>query len=245
MGKKGPPKHLKRHMSPAFWPIHRKEAVWAVRTSPGPHGAKVSTPLLVLLRDTLKYAQTAKEARMLIKEGKVVVDGKVRRSEKYPTGLMDVVWLPNANETYRVMPKHGGRFILHSINREEAEYKLCRIIGKTTTDGGKIQLNLHDSRNIQLENDGSQYAVNDILKIKLPEQEILEKIDFKPGAKAIITGGISQGTSGIIIGLGSEPGKKRTATVRTDKDEDVRTLASYVFAVGTEIPIISLPSADD
>ena len=242
MGKKGPTRHLKRHMSPAFWPIHRKEAAWAVRTGPGPHGAKVSTPLLVLIRDTLKYAQTAKEARMLIKEGKVVVDGKIRRSEKYPAGLMDVVWLPKANETYRVMPKHGGRFILHPINREEAEYKLCRIIGKKTTDGGNTQLNLHDSRNIQLEDGGSQYSVNDILKIKLPEQEILEKIDFKPGVKAIITGGRSQGTSGILIGLGSEPGKKRTATVRTDKDEDVRTLASYVFAVGTETPIISLPS---
>lgn len=242
MGKKGPTRHLKRHMSPAFWPIHRKEAAWAVRTGPGPHGAKVSTPLLVLIRDTLKYAQTAKEARMLIKEGKVVVDGKIRRSEKHPAGLMDVVWLPNANETYRVMPKHGGRFILHPISRDEAEYKLCRIIGKKTTDGGNTQLNLHDSRNIQLEDGGSQYSVNDILKIKLPEQEILEKIDFKPGVRAIITGGRSQGASGILIGLGSEPGNKRTATVRTDKDEDVRTLASYVFAVGTEMPIISLPS---
>jgi hypothetical protein len=31
------------------------------------------------------------------------------------------------------------------------------------------------------------------------------------------------------MGLGSEPGNKRTATIRTPENEDVRTLVKYVF----------------
>ena len=227
-------------MSPTFWPIPRKETVWAVRTSPGPHGLMVSTPLLVVVRDFLGYAETAKEARKLINQGKVLVDGKIRRDERFSVGLMDVVELPDAESVFRVLPEHGGRFILHPINKEEAGFKLCRVVGKTTVDGGATQLNLHDGRNLLLPDRGDAYAVNDIVKLEIPDQEITDHVVFKPGVRVIITGGKSQGQYGILIGLGPEPGKKRTATIRTPDNEDVRTLAKYIFAVGTETPIISL-----
>lgn len=202
---------------------------------------KVSSPLLVVVRDFLGYAETAKEARMIIKQGKVLVDGKARADERYSVGLMDVVELPDAEKYYRVLPEHGGRFILHPIKREEAAYKLCLIVGKTTVKGGATQLNLHDGRNVLLADGGDTYAVNDIVKLSVPDQEITDHIEFKPGVRVIITGGRSQGQFGILIGLGSEPGSKRTATIRTPENEDVRTLAKYVFAVGSETPIISLP----
>jgi small subunit ribosomal protein S4e len=202
---------------------------------------KVSSPLLVVVRDFLGYAETAKEARMIIKQGKVLVDGKARADERYSVGLMDVVELPDAEKYYRVLPEHGGRFILHPISGGEAAYKLCLIVGKTTVKGGATQLNLHDGRNVLLADGGDTYAVNDIVKLSVPDQEITDHIEFKPGVRVIITGGRSQGQFGILIGLGSEPGRKRTATIRTPENEDVRTLAKYVFAVGSETPIISLP----
>ncbi|UCH56747.1 MAG: 30S ribosomal protein S4e [Candidatus Bathyarchaeota archaeon] len=244
MGKKGPTKHMKREMSPKFWPIHRKEAVWAAKPSPGPHRAKVSMPLLVTVRDFLGLAQTAKEAKTVIKQGKVRVDGKTRRDERFSIGLMDVVELPEADQRFRVLPEHGGRFTLHPISKEEAVFKLCRITGKTTVRKGTAQLNLHDGRNVLLEDGGGAYEVNDIVKLNIPEQEITDHIPFKPGVRAIITGGRSQGRFGILIVLGSEPGDKRTATIRTQENEDIRTLASYVFAVGTDTPMISLPGVD-
>lgn len=244
MGKKGPSKHLKREMSPKFWPIHRKEEVWAVRSKPGAHGARVSAPLLVVIRDFLGLAETAKEAKTIIKRGKVFVDGKPRNDDRFPIGLMDVLTLPEADERYRVLPEHGGRFILHPISGEETGFKLCRIIDKTTAANGVVQLNLHDGRNVLLAEGGEIYDVNDIVKVSVPKQEITDHIAFKPGVRAIITGGKSQGQYGILIGLGSEPGDKRTATIRTPENEDVRTLASYVFAVGTETPLISLPGGN-
>lgn len=244
MGKKGPSRHQKREMSPKFWPIHRKEDVWAVRSSPGAHGAKVSMPLLVVIRDVLGLAETAKEAKMIIKQGKVAVDGKPRRDDRFSIGLMDVLELPDADQRFRVLPEHGGRFILHPISEEEASFKLCRIVDKTTVGNGITQLNLHDGRNILLSEGGGTYDVNDIVKVSVPDQEITDHIAFNPGVRAIITGGRSQGQYGILIGLGSGPGAMKTATIRTLGNEDVRTLASYVFAVGTDTPIISLPGGN-
>jgi hypothetical protein len=46
----------------------------------------------MLLRDILKYATTGKEAKMIVKQGKVKVDGKTRFDERFPVGLMDVVF---------------------------------------------------------------------------------------------------------------------------------------------------------
>ena len=239
MGKKGPSKHMKREKSPKFWPIHRKEKKWSVRPKPVSHKTQVTMPLTVVIRDSLKFANTAKEAKLIINQGKVIVDGKTRLYERYSIGLMDVLELPDADIRYRVLPQHGGRFILHPIPKEEASFKLCRIVGKTSVKNGLTQLNLHDGRNILIDKD--EYDVGDVIKLDIPRQEITDHIAFKPGVRAIITGGRSQGKKGILMELGSEPGKKKTATIRTPENEDVRTLAGYVFIVGKETPLISLP----
>lgn len=241
MGKKGPSKHMKRELSPKFWPIHRKEHVWAVKTSPGPHALKESMPLLVVVRDALGYAGTGREAKMLIKQGKILVDGRPRRDERYPVGIMDVMELPDAKQLFRVLPAQGGRLKLHPIEGGEAGFKLCRIVGKTRVKGGMEQLNLHDGRNVIPPEGEDRYSVNDVLQLKVPEQEVLGHISFKEGVLAAVIGGRSKGKHGIVTGLGSEPGGKRTATIRTPGGEEVRTLARYVFAVGDGEPLISLP----
>ena len=240
MGRKGPTRHLKRHVSPAFWAVHRKEETWAVRTSSGPHTLGTSIPLSVILRDVLKYATTGREAKMIVKEGKVKIDGKARLDERFPVGLMDVVTFLDTGESYRALPERGSRLILNPIKGDEASFKLCQITGKKILTNGVVQLQMHDGRTINVQPDGP-YKVNDVVKLKVPEQEILGHIAFKEKIQSIITGGRSQGETGLIVGFGSESGRKRTATVRTPKGEDIRTLAKYVFPLGTETPMISLP----
>jgi small subunit ribosomal protein S4e len=243
LGKKGPTRHLKRHKSPAFWTIPRKAGKWAVRSSPGPHSIQSSIPLNVILRDTLKHASTSKEAKILIKAGKLVVDGKIRVDERFPVGLMDVLHLPDSDENYRVLPDHGGRLKFHPISKEETSFKLCRIIGKTTLQGRITQLNLHDGKNINVDSDADNFSVNDVLKVKIPDLEIQDHIEFREMTQVIIIGGRSQGANGMLIGLGPEPGWKKTATIRTQDGEDIRTLAGYVFVIGEKEPVISLKGA--
>ncbi len=245
MGNKGPTKHLKRHMSPAFWPIHRKGGTWAVRPSSGPHSLKTSIPTKVILRDQFKYATTAREAKSLIKNGKMLIDGKVRKDDRFPVGLMDVVHIPDTKEYFRVLPDHGGKLKFLAITAEEAQFKLCRIIGKTSLKAGKTQLNLHDGNNVVLNTETDKYKVNDVLKIKVPEKEIQDSIEFKEMQQVIITGGKSQGEQGVLTGLGTEPGWKKTATIRTLEGNDIRTLSKYLFVVGVNEPVIKLNAGEE
>lgn len=242
MGRKGPTRHLKRQQAPTFWTIKRKEAIWSINTSPGPHNFGSSIPVTVLLRDMLNYATTRKEASHISNQGKIKIDGKPRLDDKFPVGLMDVVSLPDASESYRVLPAKGGRLKLHQIKGDEIGFKLCRIIGKTILRNNVTQLRLHDGRTLVVST-GSPYKVNDVLKIKVPSQEIMEHISFKDQLQIIITGGRSQGETGMIIGFGDEPGWKKTATVRTPSGEDIRTLTKYVFPIGTTESLISLPES--
>ena len=245
MGNKGPTKHLKRHMSPAFWPIHRKGGTWAVRPSSGPHSLKTSIPTKVILRDQFKYATTARESKSLIKNGKMLIDGKVRKDDRFPVGLMDVVHIPDTKEYFRVLPDHGGKLKFLAITAEEAQFKLCRIIGKTSLKAGKTQLNLHDGNNVVLNTETDKYKVNDVLKIKVPEKEIQDSIEFKEMQQVIITGGKSQGEQGVLTGLGTEPGWKKTATIRTLEGNDIRTLSKYLFVVGVNEPVIKLNAGEE
>ncbi|MBS7652077.1 MAG: 30S ribosomal protein S4e [Candidatus Bathyarchaeia archaeon] len=244
MGKKGPTRHLKREASPRIWPIPRKRFVWAPRTSPGPHPIDESIPLLIMVRDILGYAETGREARIVIKEGQILVDGRTRRDIGFPVGIMDVVEIPKAGQAFRVLPASRERLRLHPIGEEELRFKLCRIIGKTTIKGGRTQLNLHDGRNILLEDGGSEYKLNDVIKLSIPDQEILDHVRFEKGARALVIGGGSRGMYGLIVELRTEPWKRRTAVLKIPGREEITTLARYLFAVGSEKPLISLPGGE-
>jgi len=242
MGRKGPTRHMKRQMAPMFWTINRKANVWSINTSSGPHNFGNSIPITVLLRDMLNYATTRREAAMITKQGKIKIDGKPRLDDKFPVGLMDVISLPDAGESYRVLPTKGGRLALHQIKGDEIGFKLCKIIGKTTLRNNVTQLRLHDGRTLSVPSE-AKYKVNDVLKLKIPSQEVVEHVSFKDQLPIVITGGRSQGETGMIIGFGDEPGWKKTATVRTPGGEDIRTLTKYVFPIGTTEPLISLPES--
>ncbi|HOV51863.1 MAG TPA: hypothetical protein PKV83_02895, partial [Methanothrix sp.] len=54
--------HQKRLTIPVSWPVARKTSVWVPKSSPGPHSAMESIPLLVVIRDMLKLVDDAREA---------------------------------------------------------------------------------------------------------------------------------------------------------------------------------------
>ncbi|MEM1530077.1 MAG: 30S ribosomal protein S4e [Candidatus Bathyarchaeia archaeon] len=249
MGKMGGSRHLKREATPEFWPIHRKKHVWALKPSPGPHPIERCIPLGIIVRDLLGFAKTMREAKKIIAQGKILVDGRIRCDEHFPVGLMDVLSIPEINAYYRVLPYEKG-LILHKIDREEAEYKICRIEDKTTIDGGHIQLNLHDGRNIFIRSEdqsnpaGNIYKTLDTLKISLPDQSILEHLRLNLGMMAIIVDGENIGKYGFIKAIEEIEGQKRRrnlVTIEDEKGQVYQTILDYVFVIGDRTPRISLP----
>ncbi|MCD6445627.1 30S ribosomal protein S4e [Candidatus Bathyarchaeota archaeon] len=251
MGKKGESKGLKRKPAPKFWPIHRKEHVWVVKPSPGPHPAKKCLPLAIILRDILGLAETRKEAKTIISQGKVLVDGKIRREDNFPVGLMDVISIPEINKLFRVLPSKKG-LILHEISKEEATFKLCRIENKTIIKNGHIQLNFHDGSNLLIKvadpknPEEDVYKTLDTLKISIPDRQIIEHVKVKKNCFAIITGGKNIGKFGRIIDIEEAEGKKRRnllVTVDDGRGNRYQTILDFIFTVGGKEPLISLPEA--
>jgi small subunit ribosomal protein S4e len=223
--------------------------MWVVKPTPGPHSLESCLPITLLLRDILGVAKIRKEAKIITAQGKVYVDGKIRRDDKFPTGLMDVVSLPDMDKHFRVLPSHKG-LILHPISKEEASFKLCRIENKTLVKNGHIQLNLHDGSNVLVKVADPKnpqedvYSTFDTVKISLPDRQILEHIKMKENDYVIITGGKNVGKHGRIIEIEKVKGKKRKdaiVTVEDEKGNRYQTIMEFVFAVGGEKPLISLP----
>jgi len=248
VGRKGPPKHLKRFASPAFWPIPKKAYTFTVRPLPGPHPIEDSIPLLIIIRDILKHCETYREAKKIIKKGEILVDGRIIREEKFPVGLMDVVSIPSTGENYRVLPDPIKGLILHPIGKEEATFKLCRIENKTMVKGGNIQLNLHDGRNILIKvanpakPEEDVYDVLDVIKIGVPDQNIQAHIKFREGIQALIIKGKNRGLYGRVNKIeGPIQREYKTAIIESFNGNLVRANITYVFAIGENEQLISLP----
>jgi len=240
---------LKREASPKFWPIHRKEFTWAVKPRPGPHPINRCIPLVLIVREILDLAKTRKEARKIISQGKILVDGKVRRDDRFPAGLM----IPDLDVHYRILPSEKG-LTLHQIDKEEARFKLCRIENKTTVRGGHIQLNLHDGRNLLVREENSTspeedtYRTLDTLMISIPDQEIIEHFRMGKGMSAIFIDGKNIGKHGMISSIEEQPDRKRRRLLVNIEDESGRiyqSILDYTFVIGNGTPRISLPTMED
>merc|ERR1719441_19520 len=96
--------------------------VFAPRPSAGPHKLRECMPLVVLLRNRLKYALTYRECKMIVMQRLIKVDGKVRSDMFYPAGFMDVVSIEKTKEHFRLMYDTKGKFCLHKIHKEESSY---------------------------------------------------------------------------------------------------------------------------
>jgi len=252
LGRKGERGHLKRKPAPKMWPIHRKEAVWTVMPKPGPHSLSRSLPLVLIVRDMLKFAKTSKEAKNIISQGKITVNGKVRRDEHFLVGLMDVISVLDAKKSYRVLPSEKG-LLLHPIDSDEAAFKLCRIEDKTVVKGGRVHLDLHDGSSYLIDVSKPEnpeediYHTLDVLKLSVPDRELLGYMKLTVGAPAIVIDGKNIGQIGKVITIEKKPSKKRRDLLVTVKDIDgdqFQTILDFVFILGDAEPSIFLPEAD-
>ncbi len=227
--------HLKRLASPRSWTIPRKTAKWVVSPSPGPHSIEHALPLELVIREFLNIANISAEARHIIGIGDIQVDGKTVRQYKFPMGLMDVISIPKLNSHYRILLNHRGKIVVVKITKDEAKWKLARIENKTTVPGGKIQLNLHDGRNILLPT--NKYKAGDVLKLSIPTQKIQTAYNFESGNMAMLIGGNHVGEFASIT---------RYEEIKSPKPNIVyfdgfSTIKDYVFIVGHEKPEITVP----
>lgn len=265
MGRKGPHRGLKRSKAPKHWKIARKENKWTIKPHPGPHN-KEAIPLAFILRDNLGYAHTLREAKHILNERKVMINGKVRTDFKFPVGIMDVVEIPLTSQFYRVLPNRKGILILHPITDEEKHLRPLKITGKCTVERGRTQLHFHDGTTLLLHEKGEKPEKG---KMKGKGKEKEKEVHIKLEEKMEIGKGMSYSTFGTVMYDFYSPritdyvplskgsvvlvtggrNVSRTGKIAAIKDSMVeisgeelfRTLKDHVFVIGAEESVISLP----
>ncbi len=228
MAKKGSPKKQKRLSTNKTRQMKRKEYTFTVKLYPGPHNLTQSVPLGFMVRDLVGISSNMRETKRILNEGKVKVDGKIRKEYKFPTGLFDLISIEEKKENYRVIIDIKGRIKAIKIE-EKKPVKLCKITGKKM-HGKKIQLNTNDGRTF-IENK-TELKVGDTIKISLPEQKIIDKFTEKKGNLAYVTGGKHSGQTAEIQEI--IPGtinRYKTVKLKT-KEKEFKTTERNVFVVG-------------
>jgi len=179
MGVRGLKKHLKRLNAPKHWMLDKLTGTFAPRPTTGPHKLRECLPLCIFLRNRLHYALTYAEAKKILMQRSVKVDGKVRVDATYPAGFMDVITLDKTNENFRLIYDVKGRFSVHRITAAEAQYKLCKV--KKVSVGKKAVpfLVTHDSRTIIYPN--PDIKVNDTVMVDIASGKITQSIKFEQG----------------------------------------------------------------
>lgn len=251
---RGPRKHLKRLNAPKHWMLEKLGGTWAPRPSSGPHKLRECLPMSLVLRNRLKYALTRREVIMIVNRRLVKVDHKVRTDINYPAGFQDVISINKTDEQFRLLYDTKGRFVLHRITPEEANYKLVRVV--KVARGNKASIGrmpglfgqagaipavvTHDGRTIRFAD--PSVKINDTIKLDLTTGKQIGHLKFDVGQLVMITKGANIGRVGTIVHREKHPGSFDIVHVRDRRGNEFATRLSNVFVIGdANKPEISLP----
>jgi small subunit ribosomal protein S4e len=187
----------------------------------------------------LKYALNGREVNAILMQRLVKVDHKVRTDHAYPTGFMDVISIEKTGENFRLVYDTKGRFAVHRITSEEAEYKLAKVKRVQLGKKGIPYLVTHDARTIRYPD--PLIKVNDTVKIDLSTGKITEYIKFDTGTVAMITGGRNIGRVGVITHRERHDGGFNIVHLKDAIENTFTTRESNVFVIGQDKPWVSLP----
>ena len=227
----GKKRHLKRQNMPVVTGVARKGALWVEKPSSGKHPKRSALTVLALLRDKLKLVESARQAKKILNSGEILVDGIKPQSLSIPIGLMDIVSFPKLGKTYRVVITKGV-LSLKEIPADQGNTKYCRVNRKTIVKKGRVQLNLHDARNVLIEKEEDRFATGDTLLLSIPKQEIKGFLKMEKGAKCLVFQGKHAGEVGELEEiLGRAGSMSSNARIKVGSGKSVITLKDYLIVI--------------
>ena len=237
MGKKGGKNKMKRLAAPRSWDISRKSNRFVFKPLPGPHPIAASYPLGVVVRDMASMANLSKELKMMMKSGRVMVDGTERHTPRFPVGLFNVISIPLEGADFRLVPTPKG-LLLARVGADEATKKLCSVNTKTKVKGGHIQYGLHDGRSML--DDKINLSPGDAVLIEVPSQKVLGQAKLAKGSLGLVLTGERAGQLGKIsdVKRGTISREKMVRISLPSGDAEIPS--RLVFPVGAEAPMITV-----
>lgn len=240
---RGPKKHLKRINAPKRWMLNKLGGTWAPRPSTGPHKLRECLPLILILRNKLKYALTRREVVMILMRRHIAVDGKIRTDPNFPCGFQDIITIEKTGEQFIVLLDPRGRFVLEKTEGK-VNTKLLRVKKLSKGTKSKVGANplihgqagavpfivTHDGRTIRYPH--PDIRVGDVVKYNLETKEIEGFIKLQQGTLVTVSKGNNVGRMGTISRFESHPGSFNIVHVKDKTGHEFATRLENVFAVG-------------
>ena len=240
---RGIKRHMKRVNAPSHWMLGKLNGVWAPKPTAGPHKLRECMPLIVLLRNRLKYALTNKEVIQIVKQRLIKVDDRVRTESRYPTGLMDVITIDKTKENFRMLMDLKGRFVVHKIHKDEASYKMCKVLRVGTSPKGVPHIVTHDGRTIRYPD--PEISRHDSVRVDLKTGHILDFVKFEMGNCVMVTAGNNSGRVGTVTLREKHQGGFDMVHCKDANDNSFVTRLQNVLVIGKgDKPWVSLPKGN-
>lgn len=222
--------HLKRHAAPVAWPIKRKNITFIAKPNPGSHSSKYVVPVVVLIRDVLKYAETAKEVKLIVFSKEVLVNGKKIVDVKSPVGLFDIFEIKDTKEKYIVLFDEFSKLKLVPT-KDDVLY--LRVKGKIQIAGGKLQLNFMNGFNTLVDKKTySEAKVQSTVVYDLAKKKVTKVMNLKEGAFVYIFDGKFVGQFAEIKGFELYNGLTEDIAEIKINDNVHSTAKKYCYVVG-------------
>lgn len=109
----------------------------------------------------------------------------------------DVVSIEKSGEHFRLLYDVKGRFTIHRITPEEANYKLLKVKRMAVGARGVPYIVTHDGRTIRYPD--PLIRANDTVRFDLEQNKITDFVKFDTGNVCMITGGRNMGRAGVIV----------------------------------------------
>lgn len=241
MGKKN---HLKNLFAPKDWMLSKLSGVFAPKPRCGPHKVRECIPLVIVLRNRLKYALNSKEASMILRQRLVNVDNRPRTDPKYPAGFQDVIQIPKTGDKFRIMYDVKGRFALVKVGDAESNIKLCKVTNVYTTTGRTPIICTHDGRRIRYAD--PKIARGDSIIVDTKENKVTDILKIRASKIVMVTGGSNRGRIGEIVSIERHPGSFDIARLKDKAGNEFATRVMNIFVIGQSfdnIPV-TLPKAE-
>uniref|UniRef100_A0A2I3H5X1 40S ribosomal protein S4 n=1 Tax=Nomascus leucogenys TaxID=61853 RepID=A0A2I3H5X1_NOMLE len=205
-------KHLKWVAAPKHWMLDKLTSVFAPCPSSGPHKLRECLPLIIFLRNRLKYELTGEEEDFIDKMG----------------------------DNFCLIYDTKSCFDVHLITPEVAKYKLCKVRKIFVGTKGIPHLVTHDARTIRYLD--PLIKVNDIIQIDLETGKITDFIKFDAVKLCMVTGGANLERIGVITNRERHPGSFDVVHVKDANGNSSAARLCNIFVIGKgNKPWISLP----
>jgi small subunit ribosomal protein S4e len=154
---------------------------------------------------------------------------------------MDTLSIPKIGKHFRVVPSVKGLHLIE-ISEKEAKEKLASVINKRVLKGKKVQLNLHDGKNVLVDKDS--YKTGDSLLLELPSNKILDHMKMESGNFCLIIHGKNSGKLAkikkIVVSRSREPNK----IVGESGGKEFEVMKAHVIVVGKTKPLVKVGESE-